>query len=71
MPWIISDYLLAEDNLKVFQECLLYYSSWINVFTLRHTGDAPKGDRISMFWSTFVLFRLISSTPRSNMFTIG
>jgi hypothetical protein len=71
MPWIISDYLLAEDNLSLVQESLLYYSFWINLFTLSYTGDAPNGDRISMVWSTFVLFRLISSAPRSNMFTIG
>jgi hypothetical protein len=71
MPWIISDYLLADDNLNLVQETLLYYSSGISVVTLSNIGDEPTGDRISMVWSTFVLFRLISSAPRTNLLSIG
>jgi hypothetical protein len=41
------------------------------VLTLGYTGDAPTGDRISMVWSTFVLYRLISSAPRTNLFRIS
>jgi hypothetical protein len=71
MPWIISDYLLADDNLSLVQQSLLYYSSGISVVTLSNIGDEPTGDRISMVWSTFVLFRLISSAPRTNLLSIG